>query len=77
MSVKQNILIQFGQTIRLLRKKRGLNQLKLAEKAGLHKNYVGMVERGERNPSLINISKLAKGLGVDVAVLFDSRQEDK
>jgi transcriptional regulator with XRE-family HTH domain len=54
----------FGDRVRELRLQRNLSQEKLAEMAELHRNYVGGVERGERNVSLLNIVKLARGLKV-------------
>jgi transcriptional regulator with XRE-family HTH domain len=51
-----------GQAVRARRKKLGLSQEGLAERAGLHWTYVGGVERGERNVSLINLCRIATGL---------------
>lgn len=63
--------ILFGKRIRELRLRRGLSQEKLAEQADLHRNYVGGVERGERNVSLLNIVKLARGLSVRPSKLIE------
>jgi transcriptional regulator with XRE-family HTH domain len=63
--------ITFGKRVRELRLKRHLSQEKLAELADLHRNYVGGVERGERNVSLVNIVKLAHGLSVRPTSLID------
>lgn len=60
----------FGDRLRLLRAQAGLSQERLAEQAGLHRTYVGSVERGERNVSLDNIHALADALRVPVAELF-------
>lgn len=54
----------FGNRVRELRLQRKFSQEKLAELADLHRNYVGGVERGESNVSLLNIVKLARGLNV-------------
>jgi transcriptional regulator with XRE-family HTH domain len=62
----------FGKTVRSLREERGYSQEELAERAGLHRNYVGGVERGERNVALENIVKLAGALAVRTKDLFDA-----
>ena len=64
--------IAFGKRVRELRLERNLSQEKLAELADLHRNYVGGIERGERNVSLLNIVKLAHGLGVRPLKLMES-----
>jgi transcriptional regulator with XRE-family HTH domain len=61
----------FGERVRKLRLQRKLSQEKLAEMAELHRNYVGGVERGERNVSLLNIVKLARGLEVKPTKLIE------
>ena len=58
--------------MRSLREDRGYSQEQLAERAGLHRNYVGGVERGERNIALENIVKLAQALSVRARDLFES-----
>jgi len=63
--------ILFGRRVRELRLARQLSQEKLAELADLHRNYVGGVERGERNVSLVNIVKLAHGLDVRPTKLIE------
>lgn len=68
--MKEEVLIKFGNKIRELRLNQKISQEALAEKSGLHRNYIGMIERGERNPSLINIEKLAISLDITLTELF-------
>jgi len=62
-------LLALGREIRRHRKALGLSQEALAERAGLHRNYVGFLERRERNPSATTIFGLARTLGVRAAEL--------
>ena len=70
MQNQNNILITFGKNISKLRKERNLSQEALAHKSDLHRTHIGMIERAERNITLLNIEKLAKGLEVSIDELF-------
>ena len=61
----------FGERVRVLRKQKALSQESLALACGLDRTYIGGVERGERNISLLNIYKIAAALGVPPKELFD------
>lgn len=63
-------LIKFGLSVRRLRLGAHLSQEELAERSGLHRNYIGGIERGERNAGLKAVFALAKGLQKDPAELF-------
>lgn len=63
-------LVAFGRRVANLRRRTGLSQEQLASRCGLHRTYVGGVERGERNVGLLNIRRLAEGLGVSAAALL-------
>lgn len=71
MRSQSDVLRDFGQAVRSVRKAGDLSQEALAEKAGLHRTYVGGIERGERNVSLVNIVALAEALSVTPAALFE------
>lgn len=62
----------FGSRIQELRKKNNLTQSELAEKIGLSTNFIGMVERGERNTSIDKIFKLAKAFNISLAQFFET-----
>ena len=66
MDIKQ----KFWQKVRDLRKEKWISQEKLAEKAKLHRTYIWMIERGERNVTIENIEKLANALWVSMQDLF-------
>ena len=59
-------LKELGKIIRLKRESQSLTQIELAQKSGLDRNYIGMVERGERNPSYMSLQKIAHGVGMTV-----------
>ena len=62
----KRILVKFGNGVREERQKQKLSQEELAEKAGVHRTYIGMIERAEKNITLTNIEKIAKALGVPI-----------
>jgi transcriptional regulator with XRE-family HTH domain len=63
-------LQEFGARVRNLRRRRALSQEGLAENVGLHRTYIGSVERGERNISLVNILRIADELDADAGELI-------
>jgi transcriptional regulator with XRE-family HTH domain len=67
---KESIKIAFGKAVRKLRLENKLSQEKLAELSDLHPNYISSVERGEKNISLHNIYKIARGLNSHPCALF-------
>lgn len=66
----KNVEERFGNRIKELRRAKGLSQEELAFKAGLHRTYLGGIERGERNPSLKNITAIAEALAITLSELF-------
>lgn len=64
------LLIAFGARVRSLRLKKKLSQVELANKGGFDRNYIGMIERGERNPSLFNLQRLADALEIELSLLM-------
>jgi transcriptional regulator with XRE-family HTH domain len=70
MNSKKEILVQFGDRVREIRKQKGLSQEELSFKANLHRTYIGMIERAEKNITLLNIEKIANALEVDISDLL-------
>lgn len=70
MSSARKLAVAVGLRIRSLREERGWSQERLAGDAGVHRTYMGDVERGERNPSLFSLLKIADALGIHVSDLF-------
>ena len=70
MEKNKNILISFGAKVRKIRKEKELSQEELAHKADLHRTYIGMIERAEKNITLVNIEKIANALEVKIEDLL-------
>jgi ribosome-binding protein aMBF1 (putative translation factor) len=69
-AVRANLRLDVGTRIRKAREALGISQEALAERAGLHRNHVGSVERGEREIEISNLASLARALGVSLAEFF-------
>jgi len=67
---KTEVQLNFGDAVRKYRNGMKLSQEQLANLSDLDRTYIGGIERGERNPSLINIYKIAKALGIKIKDLF-------
>ena len=64
------IVKRLGLRVRELRRQRGLSQERLAELAGMHRNYIGALERAELSPTFLSVSRLARALGTTVCGLY-------
>lgn len=69
--MKQEILVLFGKNVRKIRLKQNLSQEQLSYKADLHRTYIGMIERAEKNITLVNIEKIANALNINIQDLFN------
>jgi transcriptional regulator with XRE-family HTH domain len=69
--MSKTILEKFGQKVRGERLKQNLSQEELAVKAGVHRTYIGMIERAEKNITLLNIEKISKALGISISKLLE------
>jgi len=68
--MKKEVLIKFGKKVRRERSNLGISQEELASRAGVHRTYIGMIERAEKNITLENIDKVAKALNLKLADFF-------
>lgn len=73
--MNKDLSLKFGHVIREVRLEKKLSQEELAYRADVHRTYVGMIERGEKNISLANIDKFCKGLGVTMEFIFHKLKE--
>jgi len=62
---ENELVMVFAGNVRRLRAERGLSQEELAEAAGVHRTYIGMLERGEKNVTIYNIERIARALGIE------------
>lgn len=65
--MNKTILEKFGERVREERLRQNISQEELASRAGVHRTYIGMIERAEKNITLENIEKIAKALGISIA----------
>ena len=73
--MKERILVKFGKKVREERVKQNLSQEKLAQRAKVHRTYIGMIERAEKNITLLNIEKIVKALNLRIADFFNDFRE--
>ncbi len=71
MRSKNQKCVAFGRVVRRFRISLGISQEELADRANIHRTYIGGIERGERNPTLTMIHRLASALGVNPAHLIE------
>lgn len=71
MRTKSEISVKFGNKVREERLKKGLSQEHLAHIADVHRTYIGMIERAEKNITLVNIEKIAKALEIKINDLLN------
>lgn len=73
--MKKEILARFGEKVRIERMKLGISQEELGERAGVHRTYIGMIERAEKNITLKNIEKVCKALNISLVKFFEDFDE--
>ena len=71
------VLISFGEKVRMQRKLKSISQEELAFRAGLHRTYIGMIERAEKNITLLNIEKIANALELPIEQMLDFKHGEK
>ena len=72
---KSRLVAVFATNLRQQRARLGLSQEELAERAGVHRTYIGMIERREKNVTIYNIERIADALGVKVALLVTDHEK--
>lgn len=69
--MNKTILEKFGEKVKQERLKQNISQEEFATRAGVHRTYIGMIERAEKNITLENIEKIAKALGISLDKLMN------
>lgn len=69
-------LKELGGNIKLFRNIRGYSQEQLALRAGLNTSYLGQIERGEKNPTILTLEKIAKALNISLLEIIEERQRN-
>jgi transcriptional regulator with XRE-family HTH domain len=72
---EHKILNVFADNVRFFRKKLKISQEELAFRTGIHKNYIGMIERAERNSTLVILERISKSLGIGFDELLTEREK--
>ena len=73
----EELAVRFGELVRRLRLQKGLSQERLAELCGMHRNYVGAVERAKRTPSIVAADELARALGTTLSSMFAKLEREQ
>ena len=68
--MKASVLVKFGNKVRQERHNQGISQEELADRAGVHRTYIGMIERAEKNITLTNVEKICTGLNIRISRFF-------
>lgn len=74
-TMNRELANKFGELIKQIRKEKGISQEELGFRSNVHRTYIGMIERGEKNITLENIEKIAKGLGVSMKLIFEQLEK--
>lgn len=75
MAQPEHLLVRLGEAIRAVRVERQLSQEELGFRTGVHRNYIGGIERGERQPTVMVLARLAAGLGVRASEILACAEE--